>query len=184
MIWNVEETTHSHLFICQFLNGNGLFSDFFGVWYCPLNMLRNVLAKRLQLKNYVLWKAAVKLETLPESGLFYQFKINYSLVSQNTDWSTIVQDKTIHIKFKDMSKIHKHLKVICTLQLLVQTLLTHGVIQAHSHWCLTEQNCPCNLLNFVLLVRGLCYWRRASWFLLSVRANMHHGWIQQGSLND
>lgn len=70
MIWNgfyvEEQYTDTYLFICQFLRVNALFSDFFGVYLCPLKMVRNTLAKRWQLKHYVLWKAAVKLENLPE----------------------------------------------------------------------------------------------------------------------
>lgn len=74
MIWNgfyvEKQHTDTYLFICQFLNVNSLFSDLLGVWLCPLKMIRNILAKKWQLKHYVSWKAAVKLENLPESGLF------------------------------------------------------------------------------------------------------------------
>lgn len=70
MIWNSfcveKQHTGTYLFICPFLNVNTFFSDFF---WCMFGYgLRNILAKRWQSKH-LLWKAALKLENLPETGL-------------------------------------------------------------------------------------------------------------------
>lgn len=79
--------------------------------------------------------------------------------------------------YLEVFKVHKLFKVICTLQFSVQTLLIHVMTQAHSHWCLTEQNYPCTPWNFVCTFNQKTVLLKNSFWILIISYSKHASWL-------
>lgn len=144
MKWLLCRKTYRHIFIWQFLSGNGLFAEFFGIWSCSLNMLWGALAKRWQLKRYY---GKLQYNSSSVKSILGIYKTIF-LCQDSMDWSTITQIKIICIAFKEVFTITKLFEVICTLHFSIQTLLSHVMTQVHRYLYLTEEKLPLYTFEF------------------------------------